>query len=139
MADADRDLGHRTRDQYALPARAARAVRTRRHPGDRRWATECMFGQQWDEKRTWVPNYDLYCFEVETTSEVKMLHEMQAARTQLWGDGEHGGLDAGADAIQERGFDPCVICTARRRTCRAAVLSLHRPGEVVDAAALCVG
>jgi hypothetical protein len=48
-------------------------------------ATECMFGQQRDEKRAWVPNYDLYFFEVETrpsaglrtSSGVKMLHEMR--------------------------------------------------------------
>ena len=29
-------------------------------------ATEGMFGQQRDEKRAWVPNYDLFFFEVET-------------------------------------------------------------------------
>jgi len=40
-------------------------------------ATECMFGQQRDEKRAWVPNYDLFFFEVETRSGIKMLHEMQ--------------------------------------------------------------
>jgi hypothetical protein len=40
-------------------------------------ATEGMFGQQRDERRAWVPNYDLFFFEVETHSGVKMLHEMQ--------------------------------------------------------------
>ena len=40
-------------------------------------ATEGMFGQQRDEKRAWVPNYDLFFFEVETGSGVKMLHEMR--------------------------------------------------------------
>ncbi len=40
-------------------------------------ATEGMFGQQRDEKRAWVPNYDLFFFEVETRRGVKMLHEMQ--------------------------------------------------------------
>ena len=40
-------------------------------------ATECMFGQQRDEKKAWVPNYDLFFFEVETRSGVKMLHEMR--------------------------------------------------------------
>lgn len=40
-------------------------------------ATEGMFGQQRDEKRAWVPNYDLYFFEVQTRSGVKMLHEMR--------------------------------------------------------------
>ena len=39
--------------------------------------TEGMFGQQRDEKRAWVPNYDLFFFEVETRSGVKMLHEMR--------------------------------------------------------------
>jgi hypothetical protein len=40
-------------------------------------ATEGMFGQQRDERRAWVPNYDLFFFEVETRSGVKMLHEMK--------------------------------------------------------------
>lgn len=47
-------------------------------------ATEGMFGQQRDEKRAWVPNYDLFFFEVATRSGVKMLHEMKP--------GEMGGL-----------------------------------------------
>jgi len=44
-------------------------------------ATEGMFGQQMDEKRAWVPNYDLFFFEVETKKGVKMLHEMQPGET----------------------------------------------------------
>jgi hypothetical protein len=40
-------------------------------------ATEGMFGQQRDERRAWVPNYDLYFFEVETRSGIKLLHEMR--------------------------------------------------------------
>jgi len=48
-------------------------------------ATECMFGQQRDEKKAWVPNYDLFFFEVQTWPErgrrsgsgIKMLHEMR--------------------------------------------------------------
>jgi hypothetical protein len=40
-------------------------------------ATEGMFGQQRDERRAWVPNYDLFFFEVQTRSGVKMLHEMR--------------------------------------------------------------
>jgi hypothetical protein len=40
-------------------------------------ATECMFGQQMDEEKAWVPNYDLFFFEVETRSGIKMLHEMR--------------------------------------------------------------
>jgi GH3 auxin-responsive promoter len=46
--------------------------------------TEGMFGQQRDHKRAWVPNYDLYFFEVQTRSGMKMLHEMKA--------GEQGSL-----------------------------------------------
>jgi hypothetical protein len=40
-------------------------------------ATEGMFGQQRDKYRAWVPNYDLFFFEVETRSGIKMLHEMR--------------------------------------------------------------
>jgi len=40
-------------------------------------ATEGMFGQQRDNRRAWVPNYDLFFFEVQTRSHIKMLHEMQ--------------------------------------------------------------
>ena len=40
-------------------------------------ATEGMFGQQRDENRAWVPNYDLFFFEVETRSGIKMLHEIR--------------------------------------------------------------
>ncbi len=40
-------------------------------------ATEGMFGQQRDERRAWVPNYDLFFFEVETRSGIKMMHEMR--------------------------------------------------------------
>jgi hypothetical protein len=40
-------------------------------------ATEGMFGQQRDERRAWVPNYDLFLLEVETGSGIKMLHEMR--------------------------------------------------------------
>lgn len=46
--------------------------------------TEGMFGQQRDEKRAWVPNYDLFLFEVQTSAGIKMLHEMHL--------GERGGL-----------------------------------------------
>jgi hypothetical protein len=57
-----------------------------------------MFGQQRDEKRTWVPNYDLFFFEVETWPErgrragsgIKMLHQMQAPTR--WSLGEMGSL-----------------------------------------------
>jgi len=38
--------------------------------------TEGMFGKQRDEHRVWMPNYDLYFFEVRTRSEIKMLREI---------------------------------------------------------------
>lgn len=47
-------------------------------------ATEGMFGQQRDLKRAWVPNYDLFFFEVLTRSGIKLLHELRP--------GEMGGL-----------------------------------------------
>ncbi len=40
-------------------------------------ATEGMFGQQRDDRRAWVPNYDLFFLEVKTRSGIKMLHEMR--------------------------------------------------------------
>jgi hypothetical protein len=40
-------------------------------------ATEGMLGQQRDEKKAWVPNYDLFFFEVKTRAGIKMLHEMR--------------------------------------------------------------
>ncbi len=36
-----------------------------------------MFVQQRDEQRAWVPNYDLFLFEVQTRSGVKLLHELR--------------------------------------------------------------
>jgi len=47
-------------------------------------ATEGMFGQQLDNKRAWVPNYDMFFFEVATRQGIKMLHELRP--------GERGGL-----------------------------------------------
>jgi hypothetical protein len=44
-------------------------------------ATEGMFGQQIDTKRAWMPNYDLFFFEVQTGSRIKMLHEMRPGET----------------------------------------------------------
>lgn len=40
-------------------------------------ATEGMFGQQLDDRRAWVPNYDLFLFEVQTSNGLKCLHEMR--------------------------------------------------------------
>ncbi len=39
-------------------------------------ATEGMFGQQRDNRRAWVPNYDQFFFEVQTRQGMKLLHEM---------------------------------------------------------------
>jgi hypothetical protein len=39
--------------------------------------TEGIFGQQRDEKRAWVPNYDLFFFEVRARKGIKMMHEMR--------------------------------------------------------------
>jgi hypothetical protein len=47
-------------------------------------ATEGMFGQQKDERRAWVPNYDLFFFEAQTRRGLIMLHEMRP--------GERGSL-----------------------------------------------
>ncbi|MGB8251893.1 MAG: GH3 auxin-responsive promoter family protein, partial [Anaerolineaceae bacterium] len=54
-------------------------------------ATEGMFGQQMDEKRAWVPNYDIFFLEVETRAGVKMLHEMKP--------GEMGSLIASTPVL----------------------------------------
>ncbi|HUV34888.1 MAG TPA: GH3 auxin-responsive promoter family protein [Candidatus Desulfaltia sp.] len=45
-------------------------------------ATEGAFGQQIDELPYWVPNYDLYVFEVATRGGVKPLHELRRGE---WG------------------------------------------------------
>jgi hypothetical protein len=44
-------------------------------------ATEGMFGQQMDAKRAWIPNYDLFFFEVATKKGIKMLHQMTPGET----------------------------------------------------------
>jgi hypothetical protein len=65
--------GINTRYQPALNALYGRQVVIREIYG----ATEGMFGQQRDESRAWVPNYDLFFFEVQTPSGIKMLHHMR--------------------------------------------------------------
>lgn len=45
-------------------------------------ATEGAFGQQVDGLPYWVPNYDLYYFEVRTRRGIKMLHELRRGE---WG------------------------------------------------------
>jgi hypothetical protein len=44
-------------------------------------ATEGMFGQQGDNQRAWIPNYDMFLLEVQNTSGIKMLHEMRPGET----------------------------------------------------------
>jgi hypothetical protein len=68
--------GISTKYQPALNALYGRRVVIREIYG----ATEGMFGQQRDEKRAWVPNYDQFFFEVQMRSGIKMLHEMQAGQ-----------------------------------------------------------
>jgi len=73
--------GINTKYQPALNALYGRQVVIREIYG----ATEGMFGQQRDEKRAWVPNYDLFFFEVQIRpsarlrrgSGINMLHEMR--------------------------------------------------------------
>jgi hypothetical protein len=78
-------------------------------------ATEGMFGQQRDDKRAWVPNYDLFFFEVETAAGIKMLHEMKP--------GEMGSLVVSTPILARykigdtiRAFDPPYFrCIGRDR------------------------
>jgi hypothetical protein len=78
-------------------------------------ATEGMFGQQRDAKRAWVPNYDLFFFEVETATGIKMLHEMKP--------GEMGSLVVSTPILARykigdtiRAFDaPYFRCIGRDR------------------------
>jgi hypothetical protein len=65
--------GINTKHKPALNAMYGRGAVIREIYG----ATEGMFGQQRDGKRAWVPNYDLFFFEVETRAGIKMLHEMR--------------------------------------------------------------
>ena len=76
-------------------------------------ATEGMFGQQKDSRRAWVPNYDLFFFEVRTHRGIKMLHEMRP--------GEMGGLVVSTPILPRYrigdwilAFDPpCFRCIGR--------------------------
>jgi hypothetical protein len=89
-------------------------------------ATEGMFGQQFDDKRYWVPNYDLYFFEVETRQGIKMLHEMQP--------GETGSLIASTPVLPRyrildivRAFKPpYFLCIGRDRPWTRPVYWLRR-------------
>lgn len=68
-------------------------------------ATEGMFGQQRDEKRAWVPNYDLFFLEVETRSGVKMLHEMRP--------GEIGSLVASTPTLPRYKIGDTILALRR--------------------------
>jgi len=78
-------------------------------------ATEGMFGQQSDNKRAWSPNYDLFFFEVATSSGIKMLHELRP--------GEMGGLVVSTPILPRyrigdliRAFEPPYFrCIGRER------------------------
>jgi hypothetical protein len=63
-------------------------------------ATEGMFGQQKDEKRAWVPNYDLFLLEVQTKSGIKFLHEMKP--------GENGSLVASTPILARYKIGDCI-------------------------------
>lgn len=63
-------------------------------------ATEGMFGQQMDEKRAWVPNYDLFLLEVQTGSRIKPLHEMRP--------GETGSLIASTPILARYKIGDCI-------------------------------
>jgi hypothetical protein len=65
-------------------------------------ATEGMFGQQRDEQRAWVPNYDLFLFEVETASGTKMLHEMRP--------GEMGSLVVSTPILPRYRIGDRILC-----------------------------
>ena len=74
-----------------------------------------MFGQQRDEKRAWVPNYDLFFFEVRDP-----VGHQDAARDAPRRDGQPGGLHAHpaplpiGDLI--RAFEPPYFrCIGRER------------------------
>jgi len=61
-----------------------------------------MFGQQRDEKRAWVPNYDLFLFEIETARGTKMLHEMKP--------GEMGSLVVSTPILPRYRIGDRIVC-----------------------------
>jgi hypothetical protein len=93
-------------------------------------ATEGMLGQQHDDRRCWVPNYDLYIFEVETRQGIKMLHEMRP--------GESGSLVISTPVLPRykildivRAFEPpYFLCIGRDRPWTRAVYWLRRAIEL---------
>jgi hypothetical protein len=93
-------------------------------------ATEGMFGQQLDHHRYWVPNYDLYFFEVETRQGIKMLYDMQP--------GETGSLIASTPVLPRykildivRAFEPpYFLCIGRDRPWTRPTYWLRRAMEM---------
>ena len=93
-------------------------------------ATEGMFGQQLDERRYWVPNYDLYFFEVETRRGIKLLREMRP--------GETGSLIVSTPVLPRykildiiRAFEPpYFLCIGRDRPWTRGVYWLRRAIEL---------
>jgi hypothetical protein len=79
-------------------------------------ATEGMFGQQRDDRRAWVPNYDLFFFEVLTRSGIKMLHEMRP--------GETGSLVVSTPILALK--PPYFRCIGRDRQARILVERAHQ-------------
>ncbi len=68
-------------------------------------ATEGMFGQQLDEKKAWVPNYDLFLLEADTRSGIKMLHEMR--------DGEMGNLVVSTPILPRYAIGDRILCVKK--------------------------
>lgn len=93
-------------------------------------ATEGMFGQQLDQRRCWVPNYDLYFFEVETRQGIRLLHEMKP--------GETGSLVVSTPVLPRykildivRAFEPpYFLCIGRDRSWTRPVYWLRRAMEM---------
>jgi hypothetical protein len=81
-------------------------------------ATEGMFGQQRDEQRAWVPNYDMFFFEVLTRSGIKMLHEMKP--------GETGSLVVSTPILARYRIGDIILAL------RPPLLPLHRQREALD-------
>jgi hypothetical protein len=68
-------------------------------------ATEGTFGQQLDEKKAWVPNYDLFLLEAATRSGIKMLHEMR--------DGEMGNLVVSTPILPRYAIGDRILCVEK--------------------------
>ncbi len=93
-------------------------------------ATEGMFGQQRDDHRFWVPNYDLYFFEVETFSGIKLMHDLKP--------GETGSLVVSTPVLPRykildlvRAFEPpYFLCIGRDRQWTRNVYWLRRVIEL---------